>query len=116
QIRSNSARCLSSGHSSPDIDCVEGNSFALCRSRSRSPPPIPDLMQRLDLPWLNTTDFTAFQLALFGVGCFGWVIAYVGVAVMFRKRKYVEIPAAAVAANIAWEFVWGFIYGSNMGK
>lgn len=67
-------------------------------------------------PWLNRTDFTDFELALFALGCIGWVIAYIGVAVMLHRRKFVEIPAGAVAANIAWEFVWGFLYGSNMGK
>ncbi len=67
-------------------------------------------------PWLNTVDFTPFQLGLFAVGCLGWVIAYVQVIVMLHRRKFVEIPAGAVAANIAWEFVWGFVYGSNMGR
>jgi hypothetical protein len=67
-------------------------------------------------PWLNRVDFTDFELMLFALGCVGWVIAYIGVALMLRRRKFVEIPAGAVAANIAWEFVWGFIYGSSMGK
>jgi hypothetical protein len=40
------------------------------------------------------------------------VIAYIGTAVTIIKRQTVEIPAAAVAANVAWEFVWGFIFGS----
>ena len=70
----------------------------------------------MNQPWLNTVDFTPLQLGLFAVGCLGWVVAYVQVIVMLHRRKFVEIPAGAVAANIAWEFVWGFLYGSNMGR
>lgn len=70
----------------------------------------------VEQPWLNTTDYTTAQLWLFFLGCFGWVVAYAAVARMLHRRKFVEIPAAAVAANIAWEFVWGFIFGSGMGK
>jgi hypothetical protein len=67
-------------------------------------------------PWLNTTDYTPFQLTLFAAGCLGWVIAYIDVSRMLRRRQFVEIPAGAVVANIAWEFVWGFVYGSDMGR
>jgi hypothetical protein len=74
------------------------------------------MIRFFDQPWFNTAEFTVFQLALFSAGCIGWVIAYVGTALTIRKRKIVEIPAGAVAANVAWEFVWGFIYGSTMGR
>ncbi|MEO7997429.1 MAG: hypothetical protein ABI852_08290 [Gemmatimonadaceae bacterium] len=73
-------------------------------------------MFTLHQPWFNTTDFTVFQLALFSAGCIGWVVAYVGTAITIVKRQAVEIPAGAVAANVAWEFVWGFIIGSTMGR
>ncbi len=72
-------------------------------------------MFTLTQPWFNTVDFTIPQLILFAAGCIGWVVAYIGTAITIVKRKVVEIPAAAVAANIAWEFVWGFIFGSTMG-
>ncbi len=65
--------------------------------------------------WLNTDDYTVLELVLFAVGCFGWVIAYVEILRKIRKYRFVEIPAAAVVANIAWEFVWGFLYTTNMG-
>jgi hypothetical protein len=65
-------------------------------------------------PWINHA-YSNLQLALFAVGCLGWVIAYYFVGRVIRRRQYVEIPWGAVAANIAWEFVWGFIYGSDMG-
>ncbi|MBC8085864.1 MAG: hypothetical protein H7Z40_01255 [Phycisphaerae bacterium] len=73
-------------------------------------------MFTLTQPWFNTTDFTVPQLVLFAAGCIGWVVAYIGTAITIYRRKVVEIPAGAVAANVAWEFVWGFIFGSTMGR
>jgi hypothetical protein len=65
--------------------------------------------------WLNTAKYSEPMLLLFGIGCFFWVVAYVGVLQKIRTRRYVEIPAAAVVANIAWEFVWGFVFTTDMG-
>ena len=65
--------------------------------------------------WLNTIDYTPFQLALFGLGCLAWAIAYGRVIWGIRKNKFCEIPAAAVTANIAWEIVWGFCFEINLG-
>jgi hypothetical protein len=65
--------------------------------------------------WLNTAKYSEPMLLLFGVGCLFWVVAYVGVLQKIRTRGYVEIPAAAVVANIAWEFVWGFVFHTDMG-
>jgi hypothetical protein len=71
----------------------------------------------MDTPtvWLNTELYTPFELVLFAVGCFGWVVAYFVVIKNVLRHKFVEIPAGAVVANIAWEFVWGFLYTSDMG-
>jgi hypothetical protein len=66
--------------------------------------------------WLNTAKYTTPELVLFIVGCFGWVVAYVAVLAKISKYRYVEIPAGAVVANIAWEFVWGFLYVTDMGR
>jgi hypothetical protein len=65
--------------------------------------------------WLNTTDFTPAQLILFGIGCLGWVVSYAAVLLRVRDIRFVEIPAGAVVANVAWEFVWGFVYTTSMG-
>jgi hypothetical protein len=65
-------------------------------------------------PWINHA-YSTLQLTLFALGCLGWVIAYIYVALEIHRRQWVEIPWGAVVANIAWEFVWGFIYGSDMG-
>jgi hypothetical protein len=66
-------------------------------------------------PWFNTTDYSVAQLVLFGLGCFGWVIAYAGVLRLLIRERFIEIPAAAVTANVAWEFVWGFFYPNALG-
>src|SRR3954447_12462050 len=68
------------------------------------------------LPWLNTAKYSGPMLLLYGVGCFGWVVAYVGTLHKIRSRAYVEIPAAAVVANVAWEFVWGFFNQPDVGR
>ena len=67
------------------------------------------------MSWLNLEAYTPLELALCGIGCGLWVAVYaVVVWHMFRKR-YVEIPAAAVAANVAWEFVWGVLRVPDLG-
>jgi hypothetical protein len=66
-------------------------------------------------PWFNTADYSPALLVLFAVGCLGWVVSYVGVLKTVRRYQFVEIPAGAVVANVAWEFVWGFLYTSDMG-
>jgi hypothetical protein len=66
--------------------------------------------------WLNTAKYSLPMLALFAVGCFFWVIAYIGTLQTIWKRQYVEIPAGAVVANVAWEFVWSFFYQPDLGR
>lgn len=65
--------------------------------------------------WFNTVDYSPALLILFAVGCLGWVVAYIAVLGNVRKYRFVEIPAGAVVANVAWEFVWGFMYRTDMG-
>jgi hypothetical protein len=65
--------------------------------------------------WLNLQTYTPVELTLVGIGCAMWIVVYAIVVFhMFRKR-YVEIAAAAVAANVAWEFVWGFLNTPDLG-
>ncbi|MFL6193487.1 MAG: hypothetical protein ACJ75H_04910 [Thermoanaerobaculia bacterium] len=68
------------------------------------------------LPWLNTAEYSPLLLALFGLGCLGWVVAYMATLKTIWKRKYVEIPAGAVVANVAWEFIWSFFYHPDIGR
>jgi len=50
------------------------------------------------------------------LGCFGWVVAYVAIVKSALRNQFLEIPAGAVVANIAWEFVWGFLYPNELGR
>jgi hypothetical protein len=66
--------------------------------------------------WFNTELYPAPLLVLFGVGCLGWVVAYVAIVRNAVRNRFLEIPAGAVVANIAWEFVWGFLYPNELGR
>jgi len=66
--------------------------------------------------WFNTSQYPVPLLILFGVGCFGWVVAYVAIVRNALRNQFLEIPAGAVVANIAWEFVWGFLYPNELGR
>jgi hypothetical protein len=66
--------------------------------------------------WFNTDQYPVPLLILFGVGCFGWVVAYVAIVKNALRNQFLEIPAGAVVANIAWEFVWGFLYPNELGR
>jgi len=66
--------------------------------------------------WFNTAKYPVPLLILFGIGCFGWVVAYVAIVKNALRNQFLEIPAGAVVANIAWEFVWGFLYPNELGR
>lgn len=65
--------------------------------------------------WINTAKYTPVELIFFGIGGAGWVVCYVSVLLGIRKHKVVEIPAAAVVANMAWETTWAIIYRTDLG-
>ncbi|MEM6794085.1 MAG: hypothetical protein AAF725_08880 [Acidobacteriota bacterium] len=65
--------------------------------------------------WINTTDYTPLQLALFAVSGGLWVIVYALVIRGIVKRRFVEIPAPACVANISWEIVWTVFFKTNFG-
>ena len=67
------------------------------------------------MSWFNTTDYSVLQLVLCGVWCAGWVVSYGIVIQAIRRHGFVEIPAAAVVADLAWEFVWGFVLADVLG-
>lgn len=64
---------------------------------------------------VNLDSYTASQLIIYGVGCFGWVIFYAVVVREIIRNKFVEIPAPSVVTNISWEFVWSFLFSPDMG-
>jgi hypothetical protein len=64
---------------------------------------------------VNTLDYTAVELLFFAAGGLGWALAYLGVLREIVRNRYVEIPAAAVCANIAWELNWGILHRTDLG-
>jgi hypothetical protein len=69
----------------------------------------------VDQTWINTDQYSAVQLWMFAIGCALWAVDYVGVLIGLKREKFLEIPAAAVVANVAWEFVWGFFFVNSLG-
>ena len=65
--------------------------------------------------WLNTCKYTPFQLTVFLVGCFLWVVAYIAVIRHAFQQQFLMIPAGAVCANFAWEILWGFFFKPDLG-
>lgn len=69
----------------------------------------------LSEPLINTAKYTPVELIFFALGGLSWAVAYVAVLREIFKRRFVEIPAAAVVANISWEFTWGIVYRTDLG-
>jgi hypothetical protein len=66
--------------------------------------------------WINTVRYTVPALSVFGLGCVLWLVAYVAILVGVRRNRFVEIPAAAVVANVSWELMWSFVYTGDTGR
>lgn len=66
--------------------------------------------------WINTVRYSTPGLVAFGLGCVFWLIAYAGILLQVRRRQFVEIPAAAVVANVSWEFLWSFAFTQDTGR
>jgi len=69
----------------------------------------------LSIVWLNLEYYTPLQLILFGIGAVLWLVNYGYLIHKVFKEKFVEMPAAVLCANFAWEFIWGFVFTQNMG-
>jgi hypothetical protein len=63
-----------------------------------------------DIPWIDTSVYSPVAIAFFGAGCVAWAVAYLMVIRGIVKNRFVEIPAAAVQANIAWEVIFSFVF------
>lgn len=68
-----------------------------------------------NIVWLNYDYYTPLQLILFGTGALFWIVNYIFIIRNIIKNKFVEMPAAVLCANFAWEFLWAWIYSPNMG-
>ena len=65
---------------------------------------------------INTTTYGAHALAFFMAGNLAWAVVYFTVFLNIRRHGVVEIPAAAVASNLAWVTVWGYFYRTDLGS
>ena len=66
--------------------------------------------------WINTVRYSVPALTVFGLGCVLWLIAYIAILIGVRRNRFVEIPAAAVVANVSWEWMWSFVYTGDTGR
>lgn len=66
-------------------------------------------------PLVNTAKYGTPELLFFAAGGLAWALAYAGVLREIVRKRFVEIPATAVCANIAWEFTWGLVYRTDLG-
>ncbi len=66
-------------------------------------------------PLVNTAEYSTPALLFFAAGGLAWALAYMGVLREIVRRKFVEIPATAVAGNIAWAFTWGIVHRTDLG-
>jgi hypothetical protein len=65
---------------------------------------------------INTEKYTVLQIVLFSLGGLFWVLAYAAVLRGIRRHGVIEIPAAAVVSNMAWETTWGLLYKTDLGQ
>lgn len=64
---------------------------------------------------INLTDYTKLDIGLILAGTIMWIVAYAFILRNAIKKKFVEMPSPAGAANLAWEFVWAFLLVTNLG-
>ncbi|MFL5729927.1 MAG: hypothetical protein ACJ75J_10610 [Cytophagaceae bacterium] len=68
-----------------------------------------------NIVWLNLDYYTPLQLILFGAGALFWILNYSCIVRSIIKNQFVEMPAAVLCANVAWEFLWSWVFVINMG-
>jgi hypothetical protein len=66
--------------------------------------------------WINTVRYSVPELLIFGLGCVLWLVAYAAILYRGWKYRFIEIPAAAVVANVSWEVMWSFVYTGDTGR
>lgn len=67
------------------------------------------------LKWIQFDQYSLADIVLILAGTLLWNVAYFIIIKNAFKNKFVEMPVAAGASNISWEFVWGFLFKTNMG-
>jgi len=64
---------------------------------------------------INFEDYSQLDIWLILAGTIMWIVAYAFILRNSIRNKFVEMPAPAAAANLAWEFVWAFLLVTNLG-
>lgn len=67
------------------------------------------------LKWIQFDRYSLADILLILAGTILWNVAYFIIIRNAFRNKFVEMPVAAGASNISWEFVWGFMFKTNMG-
>jgi hypothetical protein len=70
----------------------------------------------MDHALLNLKDYTALELATFGIGCLGWILVYFFTLRSIYRHKFIEIPVVTVWGNIVWEFLWSWVFVPDIGS
>jgi|SRR5690242_13913705 len=67
-------------------------------------------------PWLDTGNYTIWQIGLFFVGSVCWLACYADTLYDIRKKQTINIPVVAVCLNFGWEISTSLFFVPNMGK
>ena len=67
-------------------------------------------------PWLDTANYTPFQIGLFFVGSLLWLTCYIGTMRDIIKKQTLNIPLMAIALNFGWEVATCWFFVPDMGK
>lgn len=65
--------------------------------------------------WFNLAAYSAAQHAWYVADTLFWVLAYVLIAIQGFRHRFVGIPVAALAANLAWELLFSFVFETDLG-
>src|SRR5688572_8497192 len=68
-----------------------------------------------DIVWINLTNYTPAQMAVFFLSCALWLVAYGIYIRQIAKYKYLEMPVFAGCCDVGWKFVWSFLIVTDMG-
>lgn len=65
--------------------------------------------------WFDTTNYEAWQIAMFGLGAILWVVCYIDILVQIRRKQTLAIPYGCVVTNYGWEIGAALFFLPDMG-
>lgn len=66
--------------------------------------------------WIDLDNYTPWQVIMFSIGAFFWLVCYTDTIYCAIKKKVVNIPVSAVLLNFGWEIATCLFFVPNMGK